>query len=394
MKTPRMVVKRLMLCFCTCLTLMTGSGQDSVRQPRVLLHGYVKDLQTVIFRDVRDPWITSTLVHNRLNGKWFISSFFTGAVELRNRFLYGDVLTAFPGYDETFKLDNGWVDLSANLVNERSFLLNTSVDRVWLEYSRNKLQLTIGRQRINWGQTFVWNPNDIFNTYSYFDFDYEEKPGSDALRMQYYTGAASVAEAAVKIDRNDKVTAAGLYRTNRWEYDFQFLGGVVDQSHYVLGTGWSGQVLKGGFRGEVTYFHPEKRFADTTGVLVASAGYDYTLKNSLFLQVEALYYGNEETFDLLSVDQVNSNTVSALNLFLPDYSFFASLSYPFTPLVSGSFSSIVNPDSKYFFVLPSASISLKDNIELAFFAQLFQYYGKEAGNSNMTIIFARLKGSF
>ena len=36
---------------------------------------------------------------------------------------------------------------------------------------------TAGRQRINWGQTFVWNVNDVFNAYSYFDFDYKERPG-------------------------------------------------------------------------------------------------------------------------------------------------------------------------------------------------------------------------
>ena len=34
----------------------------------------------------------------------------------------------------------------------------------------------------------VWNPNDLFNAFSFVDFDYEERPGSDALRIQKYTG--------------------------------------------------------------------------------------------------------------------------------------------------------------------------------------------------------------
>jgi hypothetical protein len=394
MKGTCPVSRRLILAAGTCLILLMANGQDTIKQSHVYLHGYVKDLQTVIFRDVKEQWITSSLVHNRLNFKWLVSSSLTGAVELRNRFLYGDIIQAFPGYNASFELDNGTVDLSANLLDERSFLLNTSVDRLWLDFSREKLQMTVGRQRINWGQTFVWNPNDIFNTYSYFDFDYEEKPGSDAVRMQLYTGAASVAEAAVKVDRNDKVTAAGLYRTNRWEYDFQFLGGVVDQSHYVVGTGWSGQVLKGGFRGETSYFHPEKNFSDTSGYLVASAGYDYTFKNSMFFQVEALYNGARDTFDLMAVDQFNNNTMSARNIFLPDFSFFVSAAYPITPLFNASLACILTPGSGYGFILPSASISLKDNLELAFFAQLFQYYGTGPGHASMTLVFARLKGSF
>ena len=61
------------------------------------------------------------------------------------------------------------------------------------------------RQRINWGQTLVWNPNDIFNAYSYFDFDYIERPGSDAIRLQYYPDYSSAIEMAVKADYENKI---------------------------------------------------------------------------------------------------------------------------------------------------------------------------------------------
>ncbi len=93
----------------------------------------------------------------------------------------------------------------------------------------DKFQVTLGRQRINWGQTFVWNPNDIFNAYSYFDFDYIERPGSDAVRLQYFPSSSSVAEFAVKVDDENDITAAGLYRFNKWGYDIQFLAGLCQQ---------------------------------------------------------------------------------------------------------------------------------------------------------------------
>ena len=87
--------------------------------------------------------------------------------------------------------DQGFVDLSWNILNEQSFFLNTTIDRLWVDLNYGKFQARIGRQRINWGQTLVWNPNDIFNAYSFFDFDYIERPGSDAVRLQYYPGSSS-----------------------------------------------------------------------------------------------------------------------------------------------------------------------------------------------------------
>ncbi len=369
-------------------------AQDTVKQTRVLFNGYVKDMQTVIFQNIKNDWTTSNLIHNRLNLTWLISPSFTASASMRNRFLYGDMLRTFPGYNKTFEQDNGIIDLSKNIADQSSFLLNIAFDRAWLGYSNDKFQITLGRQRINWGQTFVWNPNDIFNSYAYFDFDYEEKPGSDAIRFQYFTNPTSVFETAVKFNNKKKFTAAALYRFNKWGYDFQFLGGMVDQCDYVIGTGWSGQILKGGFRGEASYFHPHKKFADTSGILAASFGYDYTFKNSIFLQFEALYNGYNDTLNILSLGQMNNNSMSAKNIFLSDFSFFLSSVYPVTPLINISLSAILNPKFKMYFIVPNVTISLKDNIELSFLAQIFQYYGKGNSSLSANFIFARLKGSF
>lgn len=112
----------------------------------------------------------------------------------------------------------------------------------------------------------MWNPNDIFNAYSFFDFDYVERPGSDALRLQYYNSEVSSTELAVKMNRDKQVTAAGLYKFNAFEYDFQVLGGTLNQTDYVVGCGWSGAIESVSFRGELSYFQPKNKFSDTTGV--------------------------------------------------------------------------------------------------------------------------------
>jgi hypothetical protein len=272
--------------------------------------------------------------------------------------------------------------------------LNVAIDRLWLDYTKNKFQVTLGRQRINWSQTNVWNPNDIFNTYSYFDFDYEEKPGSDAVRLQYFTSPSSKAEIAVKADKDNKITAAGLYRFNRWKYDFQGLAGVYTQSDLVLGLGWAGQIAKGGFKGEICWFQPLKHFGDTTGVFLSSIEYDYTFRNSIFIQFEGFYNSNPINSVNVLVNQFNPGLLNAKNPFLNGYSIFGTISYPATPLISISLAGIYNPSNKMYFIIPTFTFSLMNNLDLSLIAQSFQSYDPVTVSSSHTSVFIRLKGSF
>ncbi|RLD56322.1 MAG: hypothetical protein DRJ05_11505 [Bacteroidetes bacterium] len=267
-------------------------AQDNVPKQRTwTLNGYVKYMQTISFQEIDKDWVTDNLLHNRLNFDWGISNNLTFNAQMRNRIFYGETVSGFPQYSEIINQENGYLDMSWIVFEGKSVFMQSTFDWMFLDYNINKFQITVGRQRINWGQTFVWNPNDLFNSYSFFDFDYEEKPGSDAVRIQFYPSYSSKFDFVVKLDNNNKLTTAGLYRFNNWSYDIQFLAGYYTETDYVLGTGFSGSLFKGGLRGEASYFQPKDNFNDTTATLVASLGYDYTFTNSLLLQFEALYNG-------------------------------------------------------------------------------------------------------
>ena len=393
--------KRLPLaCLLVSLLLFLASNsvaQDSVvekREKSWSFNGYVKDMQTVIIHKIDEPWITDNLIHNRLNFKWSISKSFTFCLEERNRFYWGDLIAVSPQYPGFIAYDNGLINMSWNIFDGKSYVLNVAIDRLWLDYTKNKFQVTLGRQRINWSQTNVWNPNDIFNTYSYFDFDYEEKPGSDAVRLQYFTSPSSKAEIAVKADKDNKITAAGLYRFNRWKYDFQGLAGVYTQSDLVLGLGWAGQIAKGGFKGEICWFQPLKHFGDTTGVFLSSIEYDYTFRNSIFIQFEGFYNSNPINSVNVLVNQFNPGLLNAKNPFLNGYSIFGTISYPATPLISISLAGIYNPSNKMYFIIPTFTFSLMNNLDLSLIAQSFQSYDPVTVSSSQTSVFIRLKGSF
>ena len=170
------------------LFALRAAGQD-----KISFSGYLSDMQTVYH--IPDYWLWENTLHNRLNLDLYPTSWLTGSVQLRNRFIFGTTLGKIPGYAEALEGDPGWLDLTistdGNLGDSVGYVLTSTIDRLWLQFTFGNLEIKAGRQRINWGQTLVWNPNDIFNSYSYFEVDYPERPGSDALRVSYYTGNAS-----------------------------------------------------------------------------------------------------------------------------------------------------------------------------------------------------------
>ena len=359
------------------------------------LQGYLKYMSITSFEDVNDEWIGDNMFHNRLNFKWYINYNWTFAAEMRNRFVYGEsVKNPLFDYADFMDDEKGFFDLSHVWLDETSFIFHSVIDRLWLDFTKGKWQIRAGRQRINWSQAMVWNPNDLFNTYSFFDFDYEEKPGSDALRIQYYPGVSSKLEIAAKYDHLEKITAAALYRFNKWSYDIQFLGGMLNETDYVLGSGWSGEILKGGFYGEISYFHPRKEFEKADGSISASGGYNYTFKNSLMLQFESLYNSNGYGKSKFDLSQFYYKEMSAKDLSLSQWSFFGQASYPFTPLINGSFGAMYSPNDESFYLGPTCTVSLTDNLQFMGTLQHFESSNPSALGGKGTYVFLRLKGSF
>jgi hypothetical protein len=391
-----MTSKHTYLIFLTSLCIHTGFTQDTTKTRSWELNGYVKNMGTVLFSGVKEQWYVENLFHNRLNFKWDISKSFSTGAGMRNRFSFGNLILEFPDYYTAFGDDPGIVDLSWNIASGGSYVLNSSIDRLWIDYNRNKIQVTLGRQRINWGLNFVWNPNDIFNTYSYLDFDYEEKPGSDAIRFQYYPENTGRFEVTVKAAKNWVMTTAMLYQFNRLNYDFQLMGGMFDGTDLVIGTGWAGQLFKGGFRGEMSFFWPLENFSDTSGIFVGSMGYDYTFKNSLMLQFEALYNGNPNgsMATLFSANLTSASAMSAKNPFLSDFTLFAGFNYPFNPIFTGSFSGMYNWNNKTYIIIPSVTLSLSNSLDLMFLAQIFRVYDDRYLVPGVNFGFVRLKWSF
>ena len=374
---------------------------QSIGQSKIAFYGYVKDLgmyyqpgsPLAIDENTTLNNLILNQIHNRLNFRWYISDHFTLASEARNRIYFGQMVREFPDYKSAVDIDNGFVDLSTIVGSGNGWFMHSMLDRVWLDYTRGKWQIRVGRQRINWGLNLVWNPNDIFNTFSYFDFDYEERPGTDAVKIQYYTSVTSSAQLVYKLGRNKKETAfAGMYRFSKLNYDFQILSGKVGKD-YILGGGWAGDIKGGGFRGEWSYFLPTEKNNGSEEAFVASVSGDYTLQNSLYFHGGVLFNsigakgkaGGRSFFE---------QQLSAKMLSLAMYNVFLQSSFPITPLFSANFSAMINPLDGSSFIGPSLVYSLANNWEIMVNGQLFfGETGTEYGDYGKAI-FGRLKWAF
>lgn len=361
------------------------------KEQQLFLSGYIKNLHEFSFIDQLDQLQWTALIHNRLNFKYTPKDEIKVRLELRNRLYYGDNVGSIFGFSEFISQDNGMVDLSWNVVDGGNVLFNTIIDRALINYTKGNWDITLGRQRVNWGMNLAWNPNDIFNTYNLLDFDYEERPGSDAIRVQYYIGDFSKIEVTAKKGRSeDDYIVAAMYKFNKWSYDIQLITGVY-QKDWVIGTGWAGNLKNAGFKGEVSYFVPYESYFNSENVLSASFSIDYGFKKGLYINGSILY--NSIADDVTSnLGMLVYNNLSAKNLMPYRFSGFLQLSKEFTPITSATLSTIYSPTNQSVIIIPSFKYSIATNWELDFTGQSFFEFEdyQTLGNS----LFIRLRWSF
>jgi hypothetical protein len=215
----------------------------------------------------------------------------------------------------------------------------------------------------------VWNPNDIFNSYSFLDFDYEERPGMDGVSLIFYPSATSPVTAVYMAgDSAADMRGAALGRANLLGYDLQVLAGYVDND-VCAGAGWSGQIVRAAFRGECTYFHPARDHGLKT--VVGSASADYTFPHDIYCQGSFIYNsagiaGRHGDYAGLDIPGSTAKRLSPCR-----WTLFAELSAQVTPLFRIDCPGIINPGDGSGMVGPSCTMSLTEEIDVDFVGQVF-----------------------
>lgn len=361
-----------------CLLLLIASGGQAVGQDSTewSLQGYVKGMYTMTESTEFDELMHTGLLHARLRLDFNPSDRVSFRVDVRNRLYQGDVVRQVPGYVELMEEDPGLFDfnLSESWGADGIYVMN--IDRLLVDYKMEQWRLTLGRQRINWGLNTVWNPHDIFNAYDYFDFDYEERPGADAVRMQYNWGGMSGLEVATSMDANQRLRGAFLYRFNHRAYDVQVLAGYSNH-RWLTGFGWAGSLGETGFKGETRYARPVKD-APFENCVVATMGLDRTFAPGWYVGVNGLYTGSDSRI----------GTESPLLSFSYNRAVMVQVNRQINPVWNAG-ASIFYASENRLAIMPSVTKSLGQNWELMLTG--IGFYEKQMSQNNL---FLRLRWSF
>jgi len=359
------------------------------------ISGYLQATPVWISAELPEPLEGDSFLEyrlqNRLNIEWYLMDELSLNWEMRSRFFAGDLVDEIPFYKEGVDTDPGFMKLSWIVADSEKWFVHYIPDRLNLDWNSDEWRITVGRQRINWGINMATNPNDLFNIYSFYDFDYPERPGTDAIRIQHFLNWASRIEIAYSPAREARNSvAAALFGFNTRGYDVQVISGYY-RHKFAAGGGWAGSIGQSGFKGEVMGFFDLDEDSESEPVnLIAALSADYIFDNSLFVIVEGLYNkeGGRESFLLLG------EPITADNPSFSRFQFTAQGSYPFTPVWNGSLAVVYYPDEEAVYISPSVSYSVGQNVDFNLITQIFAGSSDSAFSNAGNVVAATLKWNF
>ncbi len=362
--------------------------------------GYTKYLFSTYKTQNLPEYFTDHTLHSRFNLKFFLNDNLTFTSAFRNRIIFGESIEKIKNFSAEISKDEYLMGLNTFLWNKKKSINFIEIDRLYFDFFLNKIQLSIGRQRIAWGTSWVWNITDLFNPLSILDFDYEERPASDAIRFQFYPSTISRIDFATRFGREKKDFSSAIqYYYNIWEYDLNFLFGY-HRLRPVIGFSWAGDILDAGFRGEVLITSPPTKMN-----LITTNSYknekktqigfvlslDYTFENSFYIHSEILHnnIGKSENINLFTKDATEIGMLSASK-----WNLFYQLGYNTSPLSRFDIIILHNPLDHSFVILPTFNYSVIENLDLSLVSLFFEGNDFDEYSPTGKMFFIRLKYSF
>ncbi len=365
-------------------------AQDSVKVSPIKWSGYVKFLETQNVDHLNQSLSATHLIHNRMRMKWNIAPKIQLQAELRNRIFWGSAVRNNPFFAEYLKNQNEWFGLSTAWINQLDLVAHSTFDRLYLDWKWKKISFRVGRQRINWGISSVWNPNDIFNAYNFLDVDYEERPGSDAIKMQYHFENMSSLEAVYAQTSKNTSISAIKYFFNRSNVDFQFIAGNYHGGG-TFGLGIAGNLGDAGIKAELQHYleQPSTSLSQTNLTL----GIDYLFAKGWYVSGGYLLNSLGITTPIAGLNAVDFR-LSSKNLMPTKHNYLLMLNKQLGPLSSVSLTSIYAPQTSLLIAIPTFSYSMSNNIEMNIFWQSFYAEVFNSFRPVNNVWMARLRWSF
>jgi hypothetical protein len=275
---------------------------------------------------------------------------------------------------------------NSNDTIENSNDMIMDLDRAYADIHFKKFDLSIGKQRVAMGVSYLWSPLDIFNRVNLLE-PKEEKPGVNAFKLYIPLGDSSSITGVFSPEDDFQASKSGL------RIQTQALG--IDMALTAIRSGNTKTSIYGlDFRGEnfigwwiecAAFLHDQEKNYKTV------LGYDYT-----FPIGNGLYWLNEFFYDTSgeeNIENYNYELLSQGERFSLGRTYYLSmLRYGFSELLSGSLTYIANWDDGSYILNPNLQYEIFQDttVSMGFYLPL----GKEQGEftqAKNTIFFVWLK---
>jgi hypothetical protein len=278
------------------------------------------------------------------------------------------------------------LNASWNVLNEERISAVSSFDRFNAKMAFDWGDVTAGRQAITIGETFFWNPLDVFFPFDANQFDRDYKPGVDALRVDIplglFSGVNLIGAAGPRVEMGAGVSSGnnpedaswygsavlGRVFTHLTSWDFSLQAGKIFGG-WQVGAGAVGDVGPMQVRWEAAQFWAmpsDPLPLPLKGDLVEDSflgvfGLGHRFKNSLSLDFEYFYNGAGDPGNLAAA-LARSQFGSSLQLSRHLIGLVAR--YELTPLTTAQVSTIVSLCDGSTQVQPLFTISVSNDMDL------------------------------
>jgi len=241
------------------------------------------------------------------------------------------------------------------------------VDRVNIKLSFPQADLTIGRQAITFGQTYFWNPLDVFSPFDPRSFDRDYKPGVDAYRLDLPMGSFGGGNIIYASNWTGNALLVRLFgEILGWDLAVQ--GGKVCGGNEV-GTGASGEAGPLEVRGEASWFFskmddpipssPSVKLLDDSFTGVAGLGRKITPE--VGVEAEYLYNGSGLPGNL---DAAAERVAAGDALHMGRHLAGVSVSWQAMPLLQTQLACLWSFSDRSLALQPGLTYSISDESEL------------------------------
>jgi len=244
-------------------------------------------------------WTSATRLRMRFDAR--ATRHLSGTVVYDNEWLVGTLDTFERGFGASLGVPR-FDDLAWTLVDRRDFDWSHGLYRAYLFFESERLEVTLGRQRIPWGVGRLWNPIDRFNAIPPLAVEADQSAGVDAVKARWLFSGFTYLEAIYAIGRHaDDRAAAGRLHGVLHNVDYSLMAGVFEEAP-TAGFDLAANLFDAAGRLEVVWTDPTRsvRPFDSPAAddlpaywqVVASVDNNFDLGTGLYVLLEHLYNGN------------------------------------------------------------------------------------------------------